>query len=645
MEENIVTNYLRYTACLEIERANSGHPGIALSGAPIIYSIFKNMFFNAKDSRFINKDRVVFSAGHASALIYACMNLFGFDISTDDLKNFRQIKSKTTGHPEVQLAGIDASTGPLGEGIGMAVGFAIAESYLNETLKVDNFSPINHYTFCFCGDGCLMEGVAQEAITIAGNLKLNKIILLYDKNDITIEGELGISNKEDIKQKFLACNWNVLEVDDGNNVGEIDKKIGQAKLSDKPTIIICKTQIGFGSDLAGKNTVHGKPLSRQQLEILRNNLNYFVPDWEIPQQVKNEIKILTDKNQKEYDKQVKLIENFKNKCPQKYAQLTGHYCNFDLSKMVSKTQEDKCDLRKFGHKVINNLWDSDLIGGSADLAPSTMLYFENCRYFDADNRQNRNIGYGIREHAMGAISNGISLHGAVRGFCSTFLCFANFLTPSIRLSALMSTPVLYYFTHDSIATGEDGPTHQSIEQIATLRAMPDINVYRPCGKNEMLAGFDNDLTGSRPVVLAVARQVLPSVPDDYKKAKKGGYVIKDYDDYDLTIVASGSDVCACYQVSTLLEKNNVKARVVSMPCVEVFEQQTKRYQNSILDASKPIICVESSGDNIWYKFATSNQNVIKLNTFGLSGKGEDVVDYLGFSAKKLYKKILNLLTI
>lgn len=644
MDNNLIVNYLRYTSCLEIEKANSGHPGVALGGAPIVFSIFKNMFFNPKDATYINRDRVVFSAGHASSLIYACMNMFGYDITVDDLKSFRQLKSKTSGHPEIELAGIDASTGPLGEGVAMAVGLALAESHLNKVYQVGEYSPINHHTFCFCGDGCLMEGVAQEAITIAGNLKLNKLILLYDKNDITIEGSTTLSNMENVEQKFLSCNWNVIKVEDGNQVEQIDKAIIKAKNSDKPTIIICKTQIGYGSDLAGKNTVHGKPLNRQQLDILRQNLDYFVPDWEIPNQVKKEIDKLLLIKKDEYNKQIKLLEKYKRVNNKYYDNLVNGYCNCNLLDLVNEHKDSQIDLRKVGHKIINQLFDSNLIGGSADLAPSTLMYFENCGYFDSKNRQNKNIAYGIREHVMGAISNGIALHGGLRSFCSTFFSFCNFLSPAIRLSALMKVPVLYYFTHDSIATGEDGPTHQPVEQIATLRAMPDINVFRPCGQNEMLAGFSDFINNSRPVVLVVAKQVLQSVPDDFKKAEKGGYVIKEVKDFDATIVATGSDVNTCFEVSKNLEKYGINTRVVSMPCTELFDKQSNKYKQSVLDSSKPIICVESSSDNIWYKYTNCNDYVIKLDRFGLSGKSKEVVDYLGFSVEKLTKKILKLLS-
>ncbi len=642
-KDDLLINYMRVTSCLEIERANSGHPGVALGSAPIFLALYKNMFFNPKDPKYINRDRVVFSAGHASALVYATLHLFGFDVSNKDLQNFRQLNSKTCGHPEVELSGIDASTGPLGQGIAMSVGLAIAERYLGEKYKTsDGQNLINHYTYCFCGDGCLMEGVAQEAISLAGNLALNKLILLYDKNDITIEGSTNISNKEDVAQKFNACNWNVLDIKNGNDVWQIEKAIKKAQHSNKPTIIICHTQIGFGSEFAGQSCVHGKPLNKEQIQNLRKNLNYFEKDFVLPQGAKEYVDELLEKKIARYNLEQQLLSSYKEKEKANYHALFSSDFKFKYSPMA--TFDKKIDMRKAGKELLNSCnFSSSFLGGSADLSPSTMFYYEDAKLFDDKNFQGKTLSFGIREHAMGAICNGIALHNkGIRAFCSTFLSFENYMTPAIRLSALMNVPVLYYFSHDSIAVGEDGPTHQPIEQLATLRAMPNLVVFRPCGKNELAGALEYYFSHSRPVAIVIPRQTLDFVCDSYEKASLGGYIIKDEKKYKFTLCGAGSDCVTLCNVAQKLAQNGLKCRVVSMVSTELFDAQSIKYKDSILDKSKPIVCVESSSDNIWYRYATSPNHVLKLDTFGLSGKANDVLDYFGMSEKKLYERILNL---
>jgi len=642
---NTVVNYLRLTSALQIKQANSGHPGVCLGAAPIMYSIFKNAVLNPKDPNFFNRDRIVFSAGHASALIYACLNLFGFDVSKNDLKNFRQINSVTTGHPEVNVApGIDVSTGPLGQGVANAVGFALAEEYLRGKFAKGNLSPVNHYTYCFTGDGCLMEGVAQEAISIAGNLKLSKLIMLYDKNDITIEGDLSLANREDTKAKFLACNWEVLEVQNGNSVKDIDDAIKYAKAnSTKPTLIIVKTKIGYGSDLVGSNKVHGKPLNDNQVNILRQNLNYFVPDWQTPQEVQSEIDNNLKLKQQEINKYNEQLQEYKNKFPTLFNQFVerDNYYNADLSAFVLEQDQNSFDGREETHLLLNKIGEMmpNLIGGCADVAPSTKMFLDNSSYFSYLNREGRNIPYGIREHAMGAISNGISLHGGAMAYCSTFFAFANYLTPAIRMSALMKAPVLYLFTHDSISVGEDGPTHQSTEQIATLRCMPDIYVYRPSGRNETLAGFQLFFNKKQPLAMVLPRQKTGFVKTDFIGALKGGYIVSSQKNNTITIVATGSEVELAIKAQEILKQDNILANVVSMPCVELFEQQDEEYKQKIIDKTRTVFCVEASTDNVWYKYATNEKTILKLNSFGMSGKAEDVCKRLGFTPENLANKI------
>ncbi|MBQ9792471.1 MAG: transketolase [Clostridia bacterium] len=646
MINNLTSNYLRLTSVLQIKEANSGHPGVCLGAAPIAFSIYKNALVNPNDPNFINRDRIVFSAGHASALIYSCLNLFGFNITVDDMKKFRQLGSITTGHPEVNVApGIDVSTGPLGQGIANAVGLAIAEEYLRNKFAKGNLSPINHYTYCFTGDGCLMEGVAQEAISVAGNLKLNKLIMLYDKNDITIEGKLDIANREDVKAKFLSCGWNVLEVFNGNNVEEIDFAISKAQKSDKPTIIIVKTQIGFGSDLAGSHKVHGKPLNEEQVNILRQNLNYFVPDWKVPEDVVEYVDEIKKQKELQLEKYKLDLDEYKNKFPKLFKEFIEleNYSNIDLSSLVSNEEKETYDGRAEGHSVLNLVGElvPNLIGGCADVAPSTQMFFDNSEYFNYLNRVGKNIPYGIREHAMAAISNGISLHKGLIAFCSTFFAFANYMTPAIRLSALSKNPVLYLFTHDSISTGEDGPTHQATEQIATLRAMPDIYTFRPVGRNELLAAYQLFFNKKIPLSILLPRQKYKFIKDDFNKALFGGYIISELKNNIATIVATGTEVEIAIKAQDLLKEKNIFVNVVSMPCVELFEQQTKEYKNKIINKSKPVFCVEASTDNVWYKYATDEETILKLNSFGASGKPEQICTHFGFTAENLAKKVEN----
>lgn len=649
MKDSLVCNYLRLTSVLQINKANSGHPGVCLGGAPIAFSIYKNAFVLPTDSNFINRDRIVFSAGHASALVYSVLNLFNFGISLDDLKNFRQFGSVTSGHPETKVAdGVDVSTGPLGQGVANAVGFAIAEKYLHHTFKRNGFSPIDHYTYCFSGDGCLMEGVAQEAISLAGNLKLNKLILLYDCNNITIEGNLDIANSEKVKNKFLACNWNVLQVKDGNDVCKIDKAISKAKKSDKPTIIIVNTQIGYGSSMVNTAKVHGKPLDDKQIEVLRQNLGYFVPDWQIPMQAKVYVEELIDKKNKMYQSYQKKLQQYKEDHPKAYKTFKDYLkdTKIDLNTFAKgKYEKKKFDGRQQLHDILNliSVKVPNLIGGCADVAPSTRANIDASNYFSHKNPTGKNIAFGIREHAMGAICNGINLHGGLNAFCSTFFAFANYMTPAMRMSALMKAPVLYLFTHDSILVGEDGPTHQSIEQIATLRCMPDIYVCRPCGRQELLQSFNLYFSSKKPTAILIGRQPTDFIEDDFNGAQKGAYAVVDYKDFDATIMATGSEVSLAVNASKALLEMGYKVKVVSAPCLELFEEQPTAYKNKVVDRSKPFVCVEASSDNIWFKYATNEKAIIKLNSFGASGKAEEVYNHFGFSVKNLVKIVKNFL--
>ena len=647
--DDLLVNYLRVTSVLEIEKAGSGHPGICLGSAPIAYAIYKNANVFPWDSKNANRDRIVFSAGHASALYYATLHLFGYDVNVDDLLLFRQFGSRTPGHPEFGITdGVDATTGPLGQGVAMAVGMALAESHLRSVFATTKFSPIDHHTFCLAGDGCLMEGVAREAISLAGNLCLNRLILLYDKNDMTIEGKTSIANSDDIEGFFRASNWNVLQVEDGNNVKSIEHCISLAKKSTKPTIIVVQTKIGYASPLEDTNIVHGKPLDKKQIEALCEKLCYYFNDYEIPFLAKNHLQKILDKKRaihKQYKKEFAL---YKKENPDK-ARLFKKY--FDeseksLEKFVIKTESKEIDFRKAGHEALNNLAKTypNLIGGCADLSPSTKAVIDGGGKFCKENRLGKNISFGIREHAMGAVANGISLHGGLLPFCSTFLSFENYMTPPIRLSSMMEQKVLFYFTHDSLFVGEDGPTHQPVEQLATLRAMPNLVVSRPANLAELYSSLEYFVNGSKPMALCIPRQHLQNINSNYEKAKKGGYVISDVKNYDITIASCGSEIPLCVQASEVLKKQGIKARVVSVPCMEIFDKQPKAYKQRVIDKSKPVFCVEMSSDMSWLKYATDEEHLFNLSSFGKSGEGELVAQSFGFAPRKIAQKIKKILT-
>ena len=664
--ENKAVNALRIMSVNMIEKANSGHPGVCLGAAPIFYSIYKKANVVPSEPKFFNRDRVVFSAGHSSALIYSTLNLFGYNISINDLKQFRKLGSITSGHPEIDLTpGVDVSTGPLGQGIANAVGLAIAETNLSAKFNKENFNVVDHYTYCFCGDGCLMEGVALEAISLAGHLALNKLILLYDKNDITIEGKLDNANGEDIANKFRATNWNVLEVEDANNIDDICNAIDKAKESkDKPTIIIIKSHIGFGSELQDNAKVHGSPLNKEQIATLRANLGYDESDWVYPKEVLKHIKPIIESKNSYYKEYQKMYKDYSKEHPEEYKQLNYQLNNsFDFASIckdyLDNMQKEDKSTRELAGKILNYFKDKDLslIGGAADVAPSTKIYFKDEDYYSKENRGARNIHYGVREHAMGAISNGIALHGGLKPFCSTFFTFENYMTPAIRMSALMDLPVSYYFTHDTIAVGEDGPTHQPIEQIATLRAMPNLTVFRPCGEAEVLAGIYLALTTKNPTSLVLSRQTIPQVNDDFYGALNGAYVIKHgnfYDkkvffnnqfitkrceEYDATVLCAGSEVHIVLKAAEILAPKGIVLRVVSMPSVDIFERTLdEMYKNYILGNNK-VMAVEISSDSVWYRYVTNKKYLFNLEEFSKTGNEKELYEYYKFNPEKLAERM------
>ena len=633
-------NYIQVLSAEMIRKANSGHTGVALGASTILYALFKDHYRFDVSGENINRDRFVLSAGHASALYYSILYTFGFDYKIEDLENFRQIGSITPGHPERNEAlGIDCSTGPLGQGVANAVGMAIASKRMAEIYNVQKMKVFDNKIYCFVGDGCLMEGVAQEAISLAGTLGLNNLILLYDCNKVTIDGTLEISNHEDTASKFVAQGFNVVEVSNGNDYLQVTKAIEKAKKSTKPCVIIFNTKIGFNSDVEGKNVIHGRPLSDEEFQNLKNKLGVTTTMF-IPKAVLRFCKETTIKNQKYFEEWEKKLLLYQSTHPELYKSLANYKLQLKFqAEKIYKNFSGDISGRDANFKILNEvaLKNTSLIGGSADLTASTKTLIENAGAISKNSFRGRNINFGIREHAMGAVCNGISLYDNSRTFCSTFLSFSNYMMPAIRMSAMMNLPVWFMFTHDSIFVGEDGPTHQSIEQLGQLRLVPSLHVFRPCDAVELCDLYEIALNMQSPCAFVLSRQKLP-VLSSGKKTKYGMYVISECSNADLTLLASGSEVSMCFKAKDLLEKDGIKCQIVSAPCIELFEKQSKQYRSSILNGK--VVAVEASNDNIWYRYT---KNVFSINDFGHSGKPDDVAKHMKYTYKHLYKFCLNAL--
>lgn len=633
-------NTARVLSAEMINRANSGHTGVALGAAPILYALFKD-HYNFYSSKYINRDRFILSAGHASSLYYAYLHMFGFDVSMEDLKNFRKLGSKTPGHPEYGVTdGVETSTGPLGQGVANAVGMAIAQRGLAERFNVQKFNIIDNFTYCFVGDGCLMEGVAQEACSLAGKLKLNKLILLYDCNQITIDGKLDIANTENTKQKFKAMGWNVITVSNGNNYFCITKAIARAKKSKaKPTIIIFKTQIGYGSVHAGSNLIHGKPLTTEELEKLKQNLG-VEGGFKIDEDVKEYCYRAHRRAKVEYFKWEKQVVLYKNTHPDLCQQFFDYFNRpkLNLPKLCKGKFTENMPMREANHIVLNQIAKNltSFIGGTADVAPSTQAYIDDGGDLSASNYRGRNIHYGVREHAMGAITNGISLYAGASAFCSTFLSFSNYELPAIRMAGLMNLPVMHIFTHDSIIVGEDGPTHQPVEQLTQLRAIPNITVYRPADYNELMAVYSTAYENKKPSAFIIAKQALPEINSSFEGAMCGAYVLLEDEKPEVILFASGSEVGLAVKAKELLNKDNIPCVVISVPSIELFERQPEKYKKSILKHEiKNRFCVEASNDYKWLN--VFGGKFFGVTKFGASGKGKDVLKYMNFEPRDLVK--------
>ncbi|MFP3420187.1 transketolase [Bacillus sp. SIMBA_154] len=642
-----------------IEKANSGHPGMPMGAAPMAYALWTNhLNVSPQNPNWFNRDRFVLSAGHGSMLLYSMLHLSGYNLSIQDLKQFRQWGSKTPGHPEFgHTEGVDATTGPLGQGIAMAVGMALAERHLAETYNKDNFNVVDHYTYSICGDGDLMEGISSEAASLAGHLGLGRLIVLYDSNDISLDGDLDRSFSENVKNRFEAMNWEVLYVKDGNNIEEVTAAIEKAKQStDKPTLIEVKTTIGFGSpNRAGTSGVHGAPLGSDEAKLTKEAYSWtFEEDFHVPSEVYDHFKeAVKDAGQKKEAAWNELFEQYEKEYPELAAQLKlaieGKLPeNWDQEVPVYESGSSLASRASSG-EVLNGIAKQVpfFIGGSADLAGSNKTTIKNTDDFGKNNYAGKNIWFGVREFAMGAALNGMALHGGLRVFGGTFFVFSDYLRPAIRLAALMGLPVTYVFTHDSIAVGEDGPTHEPVEQLASLRAMPNLSVIRPADGNETAAAWKLAVSSTdKPTALVLTRQNLPTIDQAPEKAyegvEKGGYVVVEAADaqQEALLLASGSEVGLAIEAQKALEKEGIRASVVSLPAWDRFDQQSDEYKESVLPkAVRARIAIEMGASFGWERYTGLDGDVIAIDKFGASAPGETIIEKYGFTVSNVVSRV------
>ena len=637
--DTLSINSIKSLALDMIDKAQSGHPGIVLGSASILYALYKDhLNVIPSNSNWINRDRFVMSAGHGSALLYSVLYHFGYNIDLEELKHFRDLNSLTPGHPEYKVTpGVDVSTGPLGQGIGMAVGMALAERYLSAIVNIEdkNSDLIDYYTYCFCGDGDLMEGVSYEALSFASTQNLNKLILLYDKNDVSLDSETNITFTEDIYCRFEALDFNIIDVKDGSDYKEVSKAIKNAKKSNRPSIIICHTIIGEDSKLEGTNKVHGKPLTKDDLLEVKKTLKITTEPFEVKKEVleylQNDINKRVSKNYLRWQEE---YTNIKQENDNLHALLNllernAFVIDFDDTKFKI-SDEYREALRDSNHKIMNFISPKTpfFLGGSADLSSSCKTNLDKSSIQSADNPVGKNIYFGVREHAMGAILNGMALSN-LKVFGSTFLSFSDYLKPAIRMSALMNLPVTYIFTHDSIYVGEDGPTHEPIEQLTSLRTIPNFITFRPADINEIMGSWEYILKNNCSTALIISKEERSKQKNTNAKfVKYGAYMVrKEKYHLDGIIIATGQELEMAIEVSKELFTMGIDTRVVSMPSMELFLKQNPKYEEQLLPKEVPTFVIEAGNSLIWNRFATKPEYIFGVNKFGMSGKTEDVVKY------------------
>lgn len=640
-----------------INKAKSGHPGVVMGAAPMAYSLFtKHLRVNPKKTDWINRDRFVLSAGHGSMLLYSLLHLSGFeDVSLEEVKNFRQWGSKTPGHPEFgHTKGVDATTGPLGQGISTAVGMALAERYLAAKYNKEGYELFDHYTYVICGDGDIMEGVASEAASFAAVQKLNKLVVLYDSNDICLDGETRDAFSENVRNRYEAYGWNTILVEDGADVEAVNVAIEKAKQSDKPTLIEVKTIIGAGSpNKQGTNGVHGAPLGEEETALFRKEIGWNYEPFEIPEEVYADFKVnVADRGETANSEWEKLYNEYKEKFPELAAELEEVLSREDIKHLSKesfsfKNVGEAQATRNSSQDAINSIAKvlPTFFGGSADLSHSNMTFIKGDGLQDDAHRTERNIQFGVREFAMATVLNGMMLHGGVRVFGGTFFVFSDYLKAALRLSALQNLPVTYVFTHDSIAVGEDGPTHEPIEHLASLRTIPNTYVFRPADATETQAAwYLAQNVNDKPTSIVLTRQNLSVLENSsFEKVAKGAYVVYETSsDFDTILIATGSEVALAISVAQELEREGMKVRVVSMPSIELFEEQTSEYKEALLPRSiRRRVSLEMGNTALWYKYVGLDGLAIGIDKFGASAPANKVIEEYGFSVEKIVARIKN----
>lgn len=651
--DQLVINTIRFLSVDQVERAKSGHPGMPLGASHIIYLIFDRFLkFNPENPEWMNRDRFVLSAGHASAMLYATLYMFGYDIDIDDLKQFRQLGSKTPGHPESWLTpGVEATTGPLGQGFGNAVGMALAERYLSSYFNREGFSVIDHYTYVLCSDGDLMEGISYEAAALAGHWKLNKLIVIWDNNHISIDGDTSLAWSEDVLKRFEALGWDVYHIEDGYNLDLIEETIDKARKTDKPSFISVRTHIGYGSPLQDTAKVHGAPLGPENVIETKKRFSWPLQEFYVPKEALEYTRRHVELGREREEEWRELFERYRKEYPELADQLEKAFRKEWSLEWYEKVPEFKEAMatRKASGKVLNVIADyiPTMLGGSADLSESNNTILVNYPDFEANSPMGRNVHYGVREHAMGAIMNGMAYHGGILPYGGTFLIFSDYMRPPIRLAAMAGLQVIYVFTHDSIGLGEDGPTHQPVEQLPSLRLIPNLWVIRPADANEVKVAWKVAIERKDgPTAIVLTRQSVSLIdrgkyPSE-ENLVKGAYVLADSEGTpDVIIMASGSEVHIALDAKEILEKEGIKVRVVNFPSIELFELQSEDYRESVLPKEvKKRVAIEAARGMCWHRYLGEEGIMVSMETFGKSAPGKVLFEHFGFTPENVANKIL-----
>lgn len=648
--DNDCINAIRFLSIDSVEHANSGHPGTPMGLAPVAWRLWsKHMNYDPRDPGWIDRDRFIMSGGHACMLQYASLHLAGYDLSIEDLKRFRQWESRTPGHPEMDMTpGVEINTGPLGQGVANAVGMAMAEKYLATKFNQDGHEIVDHHVYVTAGEGDLMEGISYEAASLAGRLGLNKLILFYDDNEVTLEGPAPVEINEDIGNVFKACRWHVQFVDDICDLDAVDAAIEKAKAeTERPNLIIVKSHIGHGSPVQDSFHAHGSPLGEENVKATREKLGWTSPPFEIPQPILDHWREASAERARSHEDWKSRWKTYRSECPEEAAELErlmkGHLpAGWDGATMPVFKEGDSIATRSSAGKVLNAFAQTvpELVGGTADVAPSTKTDILGSGNVNSGDWTGRNIHFGVREHAMGAICNGMAAHGGVRPYCATFFSFYDYMREPVRLAALMHLPVVFIFTHDSIALGEDGPTHQPVEQLAGLRTMPNIRTFRPADANETIGAWREALAHHGPTCIILTRQNVPVLNASLADVSLGASVVADGD--RCTIIATGSEVTLALAARDMLAKDGIEVRVVSMSCVEIFRDLAPEAREALVPSDRPIFAVEAASPHTWYEFA---DDVLGVTRFGASAPGKRVYAELGFTPEAIVSRVKDLVEI